>query len=175
MVNRCLPHSIADLSCIALATTYRDLGRWHRRVSIRINANLDLYTRHPGRACGQLGVFSGAPEMFPRERLTPKDRGMGGGGGSTLRVRLARGRSRGNVRAALRAKAVVAIQLRADERRVCSLARPGRRRASLAPRVGARFPTLAAFDQHGTMKRCLRVTPSGGLAGGSMRCWLVAC
>jgi hypothetical protein len=31
----------------------------------------------------------------------------------------------------------------ADERRVCSLARPGQRRASLAPCDGARLPTLA--------------------------------
>ncbi len=34
--------------------------------------------------------------------------------------------------------------LLADERRVCSLDRPGQRRASLAPCGGARFPTLAA-------------------------------
>jgi hypothetical protein len=32
----------------------------------------------------------------------------------------------------------------ADERRVCSLDRPGQRRASLAQHGGARFPTLAA-------------------------------
>jgi hypothetical protein len=32
----------------------------------------------------------------------------------------------------------------ADKRRVCSLDRPGQRRASLAPCGGARFPTLAA-------------------------------
>jgi kynurenine formamidase len=34
----------------------------------------------------------------------------------------------------------------ADEERVCSFARPGQRRASLAPCGGARFPTLAALD-----------------------------
>jgi hypothetical protein len=35
----------------------------------------------------------------------------------------------------------------ADEERVCPLARPGQRHASLAPCGGARFPTLAAMCQ----------------------------
>jgi hypothetical protein len=33
----------------------------------------------------------------------------------------------------------------AAEKRVCSLARPGQRRASLAHHAGARYPTLAAW------------------------------
>jgi hypothetical protein len=41
----------------------------------------------------------------------------------------------------------------ADERRVCSLTRPGQRRTSLAPCGGARFPTLAAHRKHRRVQR----------------------
>ena len=45
----------------------------------------------------------------------------------------------------------------ADEKRVCSLARPGQRRASLAQHGGARFPTLAAAMRPcGTLNRWIR-------------------
>jgi hypothetical protein len=43
----------------------------------------------------------------------------------------------------------------ADEERVCSLARPGQRRASLAPCGGARFPTLAAGMRAASVKSAL--------------------